>query len=206
MARTCLHMCKIASDSPSLDVWLLRLQGPFWLESSHHHHQHAQVSALCANSKDSSNRLTRLVDFRAIWSILAIVCLIVVPAAQGLNYRVQGQVFCKDKPMAGANMTLVASGVDISNTTDASGTYIIEVPSSLWLHIGDLILSNAQSCSTGQLYALVDHTTGYLIGYQAVAVALKGIVPLLHSAGSWHWSQENVTERAATLQVMMTPM
>ena len=93
-------------NSNSLDVWLLRLQGCFLAESSQHHHQHAQVSALCATSNDWSNRLTQLVDFRAIWSILAVICLSAVPAAQGFDYRVEGQVFCKDKPMAGADMAL----------------------------------------------------------------------------------------------------
>ena len=48
--------------------------------------------------------------------------------------------------------------------------------------------------------------TGFLMyGVSEVRMNLKGIRPLLHSADSWHWSQENVTERAAKIQVMMTP-
>ena len=64
---------------------------------------------------------------------MAVICLSGVPATHGLNYRVQGQVFCKDEPMAGATITLSGGNpLSISNITDASGTYIIDVPSSQW--------------------------------------------------------------------------
>lgn len=134
--------------------------------------------------------------------MLAVICLSAVPDAQGLNYRVQGQVFCKDKPMAGANMTLIGPvyAHSIFNTTDADGTYMFDVPLRSYyeeaMHEVPLVrINSAQSCSTGQLFFLSDQATP----------ALQGPDPLFNSAGSWHWSQENMTERAPTLQVMKMP-
>ena len=109
--------------------------------------------SLCDASKSFTNRLTQIVDFRAIWSMLAVACLSAAPAAQGLNYRVQGQVFCKDKPMAGANMTVSADyRYQVFNTSDANGTYIIDIPSPLGPSFNGALsasFSNADSCSTG---------------------------------------------------------
>ena len=68
-----------------------------------------------------------------------------------------------------------------------------------------LSISDAQSCSTEQLFTLWNHRIGgpLISGRQVTEVGLKGPYALAEAmAGSWQWSQENMTERA-TLQVMV---